>query len=158
MLLAIVMILQGLGFRMSEAPKAAMEKLFADVWNGQYPETVATLVHEDYTIHDRDLANELAGPRLYRALAESTREIFPDARFTIEEIFGSGDKVVIRWRMTGTHEGELYGVKPTGTTVELPAIEINRFTDDKLVETWTQSDTYGLLEQIDAVSSPGETA
>lgn len=42
----------------------------------------------------------------------------------------------------------MFGAEPTGTAVELPAIEINRFADGKLAETWTQSDMLGLLEQL----------
>jgi predicted ester cyclase len=50
--------------------------------------------------------------------------------------------------MTGTHEGSVFGEEPTGKEVELTAIEINRFENGRLVETWTQSDMLGLKEQL----------
>lgn len=53
--------------------------------------------------------------------------------------------------MVGTHDGPLVGVEPTGEQVELTAIEIDRFEDGKLIETWSQSDQLGLVEQVGAV-------
>jgi predicted ester cyclase len=42
----------------------------------------------------------------------------------------------------------MFGVEPTGREVELTAIEINRFADGQLIETWTQSDQLGLMDQL----------
>jgi predicted ester cyclase len=136
---------------MPNSNEAILERLFEDVWNGERPATADELVHERYLIHDRDLAEELRGPELYRALASGTREAFPDATFAIEDVVAAGDEVALRWTMTGTHEGPAFGVEPTGRTVELSAVEIDRFEDGLLVETWSQSDRLGLLEQLGAL-------
>lgn len=138
---------------MSNSNEAVLERLFEDVWNGSNPDTADERVHPKYVIHDRDIAEEVRGPDLYRALASETREIFPDATFTIEDTVVAGEKVALRWTMTGTHEGTLAGVEGTGTDVTLPAVEINRFADGKLIETWTQSDQVGLLTQVGALPS-----
>ncbi|ELZ02536.1 ester cyclase [Natrialba asiatica] len=129
-------------------PEESLERLYTDVWNGENPEAADELVHETYVIHDRDLAAELQGPELYKALASATREIFPDMTFEIADVVAAGETVAVRWTMTGTHRGELFGVEPTGRQVELPAIEFNRFEDGMLIETWTQSDQFGLLHQL----------
>ncbi|MFB6283843.1 MAG: ester cyclase [Halobacteria archaeon] len=68
-------------------------------------------------------------------MAEGTRGIFPDMEITVEDVFGSGDRVAVRWTMTGTHQGEMFGVEPTGREVEFVGIEINRLEDGKLRET-----------------------
>jgi steroid delta-isomerase-like uncharacterized protein len=123
-------------------------RLYEDVWNENNPETADELVHETYTIHNRELAAEMEGPELYKALASGTREIFPDLEITIEDMIASGEKVALRWTMTGTHEGSMFGVEPTGRQVKLTAIEINHFNEEKLIETWTQSDQLGLMQQL----------
>lgn len=138
---------------MTDEHRTALERLFEDVWNGENPDTADELVHDEYLIHDRELADELRGPELYRALANATREIFPDASFTIEDSVAEADEVALRWTMTGTHEGPAFGVEPTGERVELPAVEINRFEGGQLVETWTQSDQVGLMEQVGALAT-----
>lgn len=128
-----------------------LTQLYEDVWNGSNPDTANELVHEEYYIHDRELAAEMQGPALYRALASGTQDIFPDMTFTIEDLLAADEKIALRWTMTGTHEGgPMFGVEPTGQEVELTAIEINRFKDGKLIETWTQSDQLGLMQQLDS--------
>jgi steroid delta-isomerase-like uncharacterized protein len=132
-----------------QTPQDTLIQLYEDVWNGADPDTANELVHEEYHIHDREMAAEMQGPALYRALASGTRDIFPDMTVTIEDILEADEKVALRWRMTGTHEGgPMFGVEPTGKEVELTAIEINRFEDGKLIETWTQSDQLGLFQQL----------
>lgn len=39
-------------------------------------------------------------------------------------------------------------IEPTEKTVTVTGIEVNRFADGKLVESWTQPDTLGLLHQF----------
>lgn len=134
-------------------PERSMRRLFEGVWNGDDPGVADSLVHEDYVIHDRTLADELRGADLYRALASGTRAVFPDASFAIEDTVADGDEVAVRWTMTGTHEGSLAGEEPTERRVELSAIEIDRFRDGRLVETWVQSDQLGLFEQVDALEA-----
>lgn len=133
-------------------------RLFRGVWNGEDPAVADDLVHPDYVIHDREVAETLRGPELYRELANQTRAIFSDMEFTVEDVVADGDRVAVRWTMTGTHEGPMFGVEPTGRWVELPAVEINRFADGLLRETWTQSDMLGLMRQVGALPSEEESA
>jgi predicted ester cyclase len=37
--------------------------------------------------------------------AEVLAEAFPDQRYKILELVAEGDRLVVRWRMTGTHRG-----------------------------------------------------
>lgn len=134
---------------------AVLERLYEDIWNGEDPSTADELVHEQYHIHNRDLASEIQGPALYKELASRTRDIFPDMQFTIEDTIIADEKIALRWTMDGTHHGEMDGIEPTGRQVELSAIEINRFEDGQLIETWTQSDQLGLLQQLGAVPADG---
>lgn len=136
---------------MADTNQQVIERLYEDVWNGTNPNTAEELVHDAYVIHDRELAEELQGPELYEALASSTRELFTDLEFTIEDVIAADNEVALRWTMVGRHDSPLFGVEPTGEQVELTAIEINRFEDGKLIETWTQSDQLGLMEQIGAL-------
>ena len=131
-----------------------LRQLYRDVWNGANPESVHDLVHDAYLIHNREVPDGTSGPEIYRYLADSTREIFPDANFEIDDIVAAGQKVAVRWTMSGTHDGELYGLEPTGEEIELAGIEINWFTKGQLIETWTISDQLGLMEQLGALSDP----
>ncbi len=62
---------------------------------------------------------------------------FPDLRFDAEDVISSDDKVVARTRVTGTNTGTLMGMPPTGKSVNVQVIDIQRFGDDGLVrEHW----------------------
>jgi predicted ester cyclase len=59
----------------------------------------------------------------------------------IEEQIAQGDFVATRWTHTGTHDGDLMGIAPTGNRVTQPGIDISRVSDGKVVETWEGSPT-----------------
>jgi steroid delta-isomerase-like uncharacterized protein len=76
---------------------------------------------------------------------------FPDTEYTVEQQVDEGDYVVTRWTARGTQSGELMGIPPTGKTVEVTGIAIDRFSDGKIAESWGNWDTMGLLQQLGAV-------
>jgi predicted ester cyclase len=88
------------------------------------------------------------------------RAAFPDMQPTLLATVQDGDTVVTQWRMTGTHQGALMNIAPTGNRGAVEGITIARFRSGKLVEEWTQWDALGLLRQIGAAPSlqPGAGA
>jgi predicted ester cyclase len=64
--------------------------------------------------------------------------------------------MVTRWTGSGTHQGELMGVAPTGNQVTITGITINRLFSVKIAESWSNYDALGMLQQIGAAPSPGE--
>ena len=77
----------------------------------------------------------------------------PDARYDVDDLIAEGDRVVVRWRLLGTHKGDFRGIAPTNRPIELKGIAIYRVDGGKLMERWVVSDLYGVLEQIKG-SSP----
>jgi steroid delta-isomerase-like uncharacterized protein len=78
-------------------------------------------------------------------------QAFPDSRLTVEDLIAKDDKVVCRFVMSATHQGEFFGVPATGKPIRLPGITILRFVDGKCVERWSQADFLGVLQQIGAI-------
>ena len=79
---------------------------------------------------------------------------FPDGRFEIEEMIEEGDRVVVRYRFTGTHSGPFAGVPAAGKEITGEGIEIYRLHDDQIVESWSQGNYLGMLQSIGAVDAP----
>jgi steroid delta-isomerase-like uncharacterized protein len=129
-----------------------MRQLFERAWNEDDTDVVDEIVADDFTF-ERGGTTQEGGPDLYKDLIAVARETFPDMEYSLEEVIvgDGGDKVVLRWEMTGTHEGEYKGVAPTNQTVEMEGIEINRFEDGELVETQTHPNWVGFLEDIGAL-------
>jgi steroid delta-isomerase-like uncharacterized protein len=77
---------------------------------------------------------------------------FPDLQMVPEDVIASGDKVVARVRVTGTHKGEFMGLPPTGRRVEVQLIDIIRFSDDgRAREHWGVFDQFGMMQQLGAI-------
>ncbi len=104
-----------------------------------------------------DLVSHWLGDRTLHGIAAwregmaSFFAAFPDAAYTLEDMFFAGDKGVWRGRWRGTQRGEWEGIALTGRTATWSVIIIGRFKGDKLVEDWVEYDRYNLLRQLGAV-------
>ncbi len=104
----------------------------------------------DYVEHLPGLPSGLDGFKHFLAML---RAAFPDLHVTIEDLIGEGDKVVWRWRMHGTQQGELFNLPPTGKQAMWTEIQIGRFADGKLVEHWMSFDRLDMLQQLGVAPS-----
>jgi predicted ester cyclase len=93
----------------------------------------------------------LTTPQLTAEFLHLYRTAFPDFHVRVEEILSDGDRVITRWRMQGTQTGPLMGIDPTGQPIDVRGIRIDRFANGKIVETWGNWDSLGMLEQIGAL-------
>jgi steroid delta-isomerase-like uncharacterized protein len=83
--------------------------------------------------------------RMYKAA-------FPDLQMTAEEVLVSGDKTITRARATGTHQGELMGMPPTGKNVDVQLIDIMQFDDAGMIrEHWGLVDMMAMMQQLGAI-------
>ena len=100
----------------------------------------------DYIYHGP--AGDLRGRDGIRGLWEVFLAGFPDLHSTVLDTISEGNKVVLRWRIEGTHTGEFLGVPPSGNKIMLDVTEIFRVENGQLVEAWDQWDRLGLMRQI----------
>lgn len=84
----------------------------------------------------------------------SALEVFPDLTVTPEKILAEDDLVAMRYTVTGTHEGEFNGIKPTGNESTVSEMKLYRITDGKIAEVWAAADQLGLLTQLGIVELP----
>lgn len=111
---------------------------------------------------DLDAADQLVAPDIVlngwapgldglKGVIESTRESFPDLKYSIEDVIEDGDKVVVRFIFTGTHQGIYRDLEPTDKEVAYSGIGIWRVANGRLVEHWSNVDLYGLMQQLGAI-------
>jgi len=62
-----------------------------------------------------------------------------------------GDKVAVRFNVTGTHKGEFQGIPPTDKKVSYIAVDFITLMDNKMAEDWVSVDMMGLMQQIGAI-------
>src|SRR3954470_19105899 len=76
------------------------------------------------------------------------RDAFPDVTVVIDELVADGDRVAVATTFTGTHQGELMGMAPTGKRVSVTGIDIVRVADGRIVEHRGLTDMVGLMRQL----------
>uniref|UniRef100_UPI0037444BEA ester cyclase n=1 Tax=Pedobacter yulinensis TaxID=2126353 RepID=UPI0037444BEA len=54
----------------------------------------------------------------------------PDARYEVDDLVAEHDRVVVRWRLLGTHEGPYLGIAATGEQIILSGIAIYRLENE----------------------------
>ncbi len=140
-----------------EQNEAVVRQVFALI-NDRNLDKAFELYALDYVYHGPG-GQELRGRDGIRGLWEDVYLAgFPDLHSTLEDMVSEGDKVVLRWRIEGTHTAEFMGIAPTNVEVKLPIIEIFRVANGQLVEAWDQYDRLDLFQQIGAIQMPEEAS
>jgi steroid delta-isomerase-like uncharacterized protein len=105
----------------------------------------------DYSYHrsGKDMDKEA-----FKKFHSGVLSAFPDAVITAEDMIASGEKIVTRWRIQGTHKGVFHGVAPTGNKINITGIIISKFANGKCVEEWEEADGVGLMQQLGVIPTP----
>jgi steroid delta-isomerase-like uncharacterized protein len=118
------------------------------------PDIIDEVYAADLVWHDPD--QEIRGHEEAKQFIAMYTTAFPDLNATVEDVIAEGDKVVTRWTIRGTHQGEIeeFG-PPTGKQAELEGITIHRIEGGKIVEEWNRYDNLSLMQQLGLVAGSG---
>ncbi len=121
---------------MSDENKAVVRRMVDEVMNAGRLEAI----------------DELYAPRLAPAARRWIAPFlasFPDTHMQVVELIAEDDKVVARFKCSGTHLGEWQGHAPTGRRFEgIDEVYIFRVRDGRIVHAWGLEDTLKRLEQL----------
>jgi predicted ester cyclase len=98
-----------------------------------------------------DVVDELFAPELAGQTKQgftAFRSAFPDWREEIVDLVAEEDKVVVRFKCSGTHRGEMMGIPPTGRRQEVDEVSFLRVEDGKFVEFWGLEDNLTRMRQL----------
>jgi steroid delta-isomerase-like uncharacterized protein len=138
----------------AEENKAIFRRYVEEVSNEGNLE-LADEIFDRYTAHQSDGSTEERGPEDVKRFIGEFRQAFPDFRSVIEDQVAEGDKVVTRWKASGTHQSEFRGIAPTGNRIEVTGIGIFRFSEEgKVVESWDNMDQLGMMRQMGVIPDP----
>jgi steroid delta-isomerase-like uncharacterized protein len=130
-----------------EENKAIFRRYAEEVWNRTNLEVVDE-IFDRYISHQPDGLTLQRGPEDVKRFVSEFRAAFPDFRISIDEQIAEGDKVMTRWKIRGTHQGDFRGAAPTGKEMEIHGIGIFRFSSEgKVVESWDSYDQLNLMRQ-----------
>ena len=127
-------------------------RVFEEMWNDQQRDLIDELYSEDLRSHG--FGAEEGDLQTYKEWFDLITNAFPDIEFEVGEIFSDGEMVATTWTASGTHEGELMGIEPTGNASTVTGISVSRVEDGKIVEAWMNFDSLKMMQNIGAAPEP----
>ena len=112
------------------------------------------LLDDSFTMESEMLPRPLKGREAMRQFFESYFKGIPDLRLEIEQIIASGDYVVVRSHLTGTHKGPLLGIPATNKRVDTHGCNVIQLRNGKAVHSRLYADNATLFQQIGLLTLP----
>ena len=139
---------------MSEQIKGLDRRWFEEVWNQGNVASFEELDSPDLVVHDPPpgITGDFEGIKQAITIHQTG---FPDLHFVIEDQVAAGDKVVSRWTITGSHQGDWVGIPATGNRISIQGMSLQRYQEGKVVEVWLAMDMLGGMQQLGVVPTPG---
>jgi steroid delta-isomerase-like uncharacterized protein len=124
-------------------------------YNEKDPAVLRETMTEDVVVHGLFGADgPVEGIEAYGEYAATLMGAFPDVVGEIHEVVATDDRVMARWTIAGTHEGELFGIEPTGEPIEVEGLALFRMEDGRIAEKRYRQDDLGMLEDLGLIEAP----
>lgn len=94
------------------------------------------------------LVNQYVADEALRQHIAGAEAAFPCYEIIADDLIAEGEKVVVRFTIRATHQGDFMGIPATGRPVNVPGIIIYRVADDKIVEYWMHFDALAMMQQL----------
>ena len=141
---------------MEDALVERIRSAVEEVFNDRDPTRINDETFSPEFVNRNAVEGTPPGPEGQRQVMQRLWNAFPDARFEIEAIAADGDTVICVGTMSGTHEGELSGIPPTGKKVSWRQCNLFKVDDQgRFVEHDAIRDDLGLLRQLGVMPAGG---
>lgn len=132
----------------TEHNKAIARRWSEELWSRGNLAVADEIIAPDYVRHDPGDPFPARGPEDVKRVVGMLRSMLADFSIEVEAMVAEGDMVVSRYTATATDTLGYMGMPATGKTIKTPAIQIFRFADGKIVESWAARDDLGTLRQL----------
>ena len=102
----------------------------------------------DCVVHITGNTEPVVGVAAWTAFVQVFLTAFPDIRFTMKEQVVNGDLVAMRWVAHGTHTGPLGPLPPTGRSMSVDGLIMDRIDNGRVVERWEHFNQPAMLQQL----------
>jgi steroid delta-isomerase-like uncharacterized protein len=117
-----------------------------------------TIYSPDVIVHDPSQPQEVVGLAALKRQYESTHAAVPNVRFSIDEMYLKGDKIVWTFTMSGTITGPfrtpLGELPPTGKSVHFSGVAIDRIAQGSIAEEWLYFNVLEILQPLGFTLAP----
>ena len=105
----------------------------------------------DFLLYDPLSPEPVIGREVFVEMFGELLQAFPDIHYTSEEQISEGNRIVIRWTMHATHEGNFLGIAPTGKTVSMSGVDMLYFSGGRIRALRVEANLLGLVHQLQPI-------
>lgn len=137
----------------AEHNEALVRRLIADVFNGHDLSGIEALLAPDL-VSNWQGSPPLNGIAAWRDGMEGFFAAFPDAVYTLDDLFCTEDRGAWRGHWRATQRGQWQDIAASGREAAWGVIIVGRFVDGKLAEDWVAYDRLGLFQELGELPLP----
>ena len=103
-------------------------RIYQEVWSEFFNERNMEIINDQYFTEDVTVVipdDNILGIERTKNYYANFLLGFSDAEFTFVDIFGQEDKLVKHWNFKGTHDGDFFGIPPTGKSLNLSGTTVS---------------------------------
>jgi predicted ester cyclase len=116
--------------------------------------TLDELTAPDFVYHNPSMPEVHTHEERKQKIIIGFTAAFPDIKYDLKDIIAEGDKVVLRYSMSGTQKGEFMGIAPTNKRVEGTSLCMIRLAAGKVAEMWVENNSLVMLLQLGVFPLP----
>ena len=125
-----------------------LARRFYDAFDSGTPARMDAIIASDAVDHDGP-SGDVPARDTMRGLVAMLAAGFTDYRHELELVLPvAPDRLFIRWRMEGTHSGEVYGTPATGRRVAFRRHDLIRVRDGLITDVWHIEQLLQLAQQL----------
>lgn len=125
-----------------------------EMWSSNKADRSEEVFGENYVNHQEpDIRGGVSNINLkgWKDLVNGFHKSFSNAQLEVLSQIAEGELVATRWAITATQTGDYLGHAPTNKTVTWTGVEIDRFEDGKIAESWVDWDKYRFFDELGLV-------
>ncbi|WP_177230283.1 ester cyclase [Chitinophaga sp. CF118] len=129
-----------------ERNKEVIRKLYEESLNKRNMALLSDFISEDYI--------GVQGKKGAAGFEENVTPLikaFPDMQWEIKDLIGEGNKVVVRWKLHGTHTASFRNIAATGKLITNDGIGIYELNDGKVTDTYILTDRLGFQQELEVL-------
>ena len=112
-------------------------------------ELAKELIADDASFYTPVSSEPLYGGKGYLSVVHFMRTGFSDIQWKAEDIIAQDNKIAVRWTLTGTHNGEIFGVKATGKKIKTTVMNFYYVNENgKIVNDIAAEGMLGILKPL----------
>jgi predicted ester cyclase len=125
-----------------EENKKSCYRCFEEIWNQGDYSVIPEVISPDY------VGGDIKGLDGFEQMVKNSRSTMPDLHYTVDEVVGEGETLMLKLSLTGTYSGKVANMDIEGKPLNISFVLVNRYKDGKCIEATSFVNVLDYLQQL----------